>query len=82
MFQSFVIIIISYYFRQTNAILKMSQDPGKLGDGSTNAKQAPPQSGDGLRSLKTSNLFRNVNFELYVKPNKFVMAFGIIAITG
>lgn len=29
-------------------------------------KEATP--GDGLRSLKTSNLFRVVNFELYAKP--------------
>lgn len=31
-----------------------------------NEKQAA--SGEGLRSLKTSNLFRVVNFELYAKP--------------
>ena len=24
--------------------------------------------GDGIRSMKTSNVFRNVNFELYARP--------------
>jgi len=37
--------------------------------------------GDGIRSLKTSNLFRNVNFELYARPNKYMMTFGICAFT-
>lgn len=29
-------------------------------------KKAMP--GDGIRSMKTSNIFRALNFELYVKP--------------
>lgn len=31
-----------------------------------NDKQSSP--GDGIRSLKTSNVFRLLNFELYTKP--------------
>lgn len=31
-------------------------------------KEKEPSPGDGLRSLKTSNVFRIVNFELYAKP--------------
>jgi hypothetical protein len=28
--------------------------------------------GDGIRSLKTSNIFRNVNFELYARPVSWI----------
>ncbi|XP_067008495.1 small integral membrane protein 8 [Anabrus simplex] len=48
------------------------------------SKETPstmPGPGDGLRSLKTSGVFRAVNFELYVKPNKVVMGFGLVSIT-
>jgi len=38
--------------------------------------------GEGIRSMKTSNVFRVVNFELYAKPNKWVMMFGLTALTG
>ena len=38
--------------------------------------------GDGIRSLETSGVFRTLNFELYTRPNKWVMAFGLTAITG
>ena len=31
-------------------------------------KEAEKKPGDGIRSLKTSNIFRNVNFELYARP--------------
>ena len=41
----------------------------------TNAQQP----GEGIRNLKTSNVFRAVNFELYAKPNKYMMTFGICA---
>ncbi|KAG7190029.1 hypothetical protein KM043_006179 [Ampulex compressa] len=41
-----------------------------------------PAPGDGLRSLKSTMLFRAVNYELYVKPNKVIMAFGVIAMLG
>lgn len=33
--------------------------------------------GEGIRSLDTSAGFRTLNFELYVKANKPIMAFGI-----
>ena len=38
--------------------------------------------GEGLSSVKTTLAFRAFNFELYTKPNKYVMGFGLIAITG
>jgi len=42
----------------------------------------PVKPGDGLRSVRTTGVFRAVNFELYAKPNRFVMAVGLIAISG
>ena len=41
----------------------------------TNASEYVP--GEGIRSLDTSAGFRTLNFELYVKANKPIMAFGI-----
>ncbi|XP_077161053.1 small integral membrane protein 8 [Paroedura picta] len=35
----------------------------------------------GLRSVRTTTLFRAVNPELFIKPNKPVMAFGLLTIT-
>ncbi|XP_063299154.1 small integral membrane protein 8 [Pelobates fuscus] len=35
----------------------------------------------GLRGVKTTTLFRAVNPELFIKPNKPVMAFGLLTIT-
>ncbi|KAK6621592.1 hypothetical protein RUM44_001399 [Polyplax serrata] len=43
----------------------------------TEEKKSTP--GDGIRSMKTSNLFRALNFELYVKPNNIVMGMGATA---
>lgn len=34
--------------------------------------------GEGLRSLRSTTLFRAINFELYAKPNKAVMIFGVV----
>lgn len=45
-----------------------------------NTRDATP--GDGLRSLRSTTLFRAVNFELYVKPNKAIMILGIVAMLG
>uniref|UniRef100_UPI00398EA1F1 small integral membrane protein 8 isoform X1 n=1 Tax=Pristiophorus japonicus TaxID=55135 RepID=UPI00398EA1F1 len=49
------------------------------------AKTEPPKSaGDkspGLRGIRTTSLFRAVNPELFIKPNKPVMAFGLLTIT-
>jgi len=36
----------------------------------------------GLKGVTTTTLFRTFNFELFAKPNKYVMGFGLIAITG
>ncbi|CAL1673689.1 unnamed protein product [Lasius platythorax] len=38
--------------------------------------------GDGLRSLRSTSLFRAINFELYIKPNKTIMLLGVIAMLG
>ncbi|XP_071569420.1 small integral membrane protein 8 [Temnothorax nylanderi] len=45
-----------------------------------NTRQTTP--GDGLRSLRSTTLFRAVNFELYIKPNKTIMILGVIAMLG
>ncbi|KAF2352808.1 UPF0708 protein [Trinorchestia longiramus] len=42
--------------------------------------EKPPE-GDGIRTIRTTNLFQVLNFELYVKPNMMVMAFGVCSIT-
>ncbi|XP_076036515.1 small integral membrane protein 8-like [Oratosquilla oratoria] len=51
-----------------------SANPGK---GATTAN-----TGDGIRSIRTTNVFKVVNFELYAKPNAVIMTFGVIAILG
>ena len=33
-----------------------------------NSKKAEQHPGEGIRKLKTSNVFRTLNFELYVRP--------------
>nr|XP_020644324.1 small integral membrane protein 8 isoform X2 [Pogona vitticeps] len=35
----------------------------------------------GLRGVKTTTLFRAVNPELFIKPNKAVMTFGLVTLT-
>jgi len=37
--------------------------------------------GDGIKSLKTSRVFRIINFELYSKPNKIIMALGLVSVS-
>ncbi|XP_068186773.1 small integral membrane protein 8 [Antennarius striatus] len=47
-------------------------------------KEIPEKKGfrtPGLSSIQTTSLFRAVNPELFIKPNKPVMAFGLLAIT-
>ncbi|CAD7678111.1 unnamed protein product [Nyctereutes procyonoides] len=48
-------------------------------------KKEPPQEKDfqnpGLRGVRTTTLFRAVNPELFIKPNKPVMAFGLITLS-
>ncbi|XP_018333389.1 small integral membrane protein 8 [Agrilus planipennis] len=46
----------------------------------TKDKNSSP--GDGIRSLRTSKLFRAANFELYVRPNIVIMVLGLIGIAG
>lgn len=59
---------------------KPVQTTGKTPEVSTKGNTAAHKTG--LRGAQTTTLFRVVNFELFVKPNKVVMAFGIIAMTG
>ena len=40
----------------------------KDNDALKNAKPSEQAPGEGIRKLKTSNVFRTPNFELYVKP--------------
>ncbi|XP_055546328.1 small integral membrane protein 8 [Wyeomyia smithii] len=44
----------------------------------------PPKSttspGAGIRSLRSTNVFRAINFELYAKPNAVIMGLGLVAI--
>ncbi|ELK00097.1 hypothetical protein PAL_GLEAN10025189 [Pteropus alecto] len=48
-------------------------------------KKEPPKEKDfgnpGLRGVRTTTLFRAVNPELFIKPNKPVMAFGLISLS-
>ncbi|XP_059468750.1 small integral membrane protein 8 [Neocloeon triangulifer] len=37
--------------------------------------------GDGIRSMRSSTLFRATNFELYAKPNKIIMALGLVGLS-
>jgi len=37
-----------------------------------NTQQRETTPGDGLRSLRSTTLFRAVNFELYVKPVRWI----------
>lgn len=46
------------------------------------SKKNEPAPGDGLRSMKTTTLFRAVNYELYAKPNKVIMIFGALMMLG
>ena len=59
----------------------MSVDKGQTGVSNGGGK-VPQSPGDGIRSLETSGVFRTLNFELYTRPNRFVMGFGLAAITG
>lgn len=41
-----------------------------------NARETTP--GDGLRSLRSTSLFRAINFELYVKPVRLYQYLSLI----
>ncbi|RDD43529.1 Small integral membrane protein 8 [Trichoplax sp. H2] len=47
-----------------------------------NPEGKTPKPNDGLRKIRTTTAFRIVNPELFIRPNKYVMTFGAIAITG
>ncbi|XP_037699840.1 small integral membrane protein 8 [Choloepus didactylus] len=51
----------------------------------TTFKNEPPKQKDfrnpGLRGVRTTTLFRAVNPELFIKPNRPVMAFGLITLS-
>ncbi|XP_011301392.1 small integral membrane protein 8 [Fopius arisanus] len=51
-------------------------------DSSSSQKNPGAAPGDGIRSLRSTMLFRAVNYELYVKPNIVIMALGLAAIVG
>ncbi|XP_049286068.1 small integral membrane protein 8 [Anopheles funestus] len=36
--------------------------------------------GDGIRSMRSTNVFRAINFELYAKPNVVVMGIGLVCL--
>lgn len=63
---------------QESKVTNPAPDVGKVEKG----KKASTNHQTGLRGAQTTTLFRAVNFELFVKPNKVVMAFGLIAMTG
>ncbi|XP_010790291.1 small integral membrane protein 8 [Notothenia coriiceps] len=47
-------------------------------------KESPGEKGyrtPGLRATQTTTMFRAFNPELFIKPNKPVMAFGLVSIT-
>ncbi|XP_053917161.1 small integral membrane protein 8 isoform X2 [Cuculus canorus] len=46
-----------------------------------NENETPKERAPGLRGVRTTMLFRAVNPELFIQPNKPVMAFGLIAIS-
>ncbi|XP_012525992.1 small integral membrane protein 8 [Monomorium pharaonis] len=54
----------------------------RLIDNTMNKNTRETTPGDGLRSLRSTTLFRAVNFELYVKPNKIIMILGILTMLG
>ncbi|KAK0082116.1 hypothetical protein PV325_011034 [Microctonus aethiopoides] len=46
---------------------------------STEPKIAP---GDGIRSLRSTLLFKAINYELYVRPNMIIMTVGLTIMMG
>ncbi|KAL7631215.1 UNVERIFIED_CONTAM: hypothetical protein RMT77_010661 [Armadillidium vulgare] len=39
-----------------------------------------PAPGEGIKSIRTTNVFKIINFELYAKPNLIIMTFGVVGI--
>ncbi|XP_063522465.1 small integral membrane protein 8 isoform X1 [Pongo pygmaeus] len=63
-----------------SSLIKMSSAPEP-----PTFKKEPPKEKDfqspGLRGVRTTTLFRAVNPELFIKPNKPVMAFGLVTLS-
>ncbi|XP_008066058.1 small integral membrane protein 8 isoform X1 [Carlito syrichta] len=63
-----------------SSLIKMPSAPEP-----TAFKKEPPKEKDfqnpGLRGVRTTTLFRAVNPELFIKPNKPVMAFGLVTLS-
>uniref|UniRef100_A0A1B0BYU2 Small integral membrane protein 8 n=1 Tax=Glossina palpalis gambiensis TaxID=67801 RepID=A0A1B0BYU2_9MUSC len=51
-------------------------------DNAVKQQSAAYSPGSGIRQVKTTNVFRVLNFELYAKPNKIIMCIGLACITG
>ena len=76
-----------FYFRLLDRYYDLVDDilntmDNKRADVKEPVKPVAAVAGEGIRSLETSGVFRTLNFELYTRPNKWVMAFGLTAITG
>lgn len=65
---------------KSSLVKKMSSAPESPG-----FKEEPSKEKDfrnpGFRGVRTTTLFRAVNPELFIKPNKPVMAFGLITLS-
>lgn len=59
----------------------MSSSPSEPSDIKNDAPKEKDYRTPGFRGVKTTSLFRAVNPELFIKPNKPVMAFGLFTIT-
>ncbi|XP_034818390.3 small integral membrane protein 8 isoform X1 [Pan paniscus] len=63
-----------------SSLIKMSSAPEP-----PTFKKEPPKEKEfqspGLRGVRTTTLFRAVNPELFIKPNKPVMAFGLVTLS-
>ncbi|KAK7133625.1 hypothetical protein R3I94_015483 [Phoxinus phoxinus] len=63
-------------------MVRTPQDSGSGSSGGSGAQQ-PDSSyrSPGLRGITTTSLFRAVNPELFIRPNKAVMAMGLLSLT-
>ncbi|KAG7165517.1 small integral membrane protein 8-like [Homarus americanus] len=57
-----------------------SSNSTQKGSSSTQSPISNSAVGDGIKSIRTTSVFKAINFELYVKPNLAVMSFGVVAI--
>ncbi|KXJ75845.1 small integral membrane protein 8 [Aedes albopictus] len=58
----------------------MSEAPQKPPPAPPKQATSSAAPGDGIRSMRSTNVFRAINFELYAKPNAIVMGIGLVAI--